>query len=94
MNPVRPVPPLPVPNVPVMDDAGKPVALAKLMAEGVPKFGVTKVGELLRTREPEPVLLVTPVPPLATFNVPETIIAPDVPIDGVKPVEPKLKDDT
>ena len=83
-----------VPNVPVMDDAGKPVALAKLMVDGVPKFGVTKVGELLRTREPEPVLLVVPVPPFETFKIPATVIAPVDPATGVNPVVPNPIDET
>lgn len=45
------------------------VQFAKLPDAGVPKAGVTKVGEFDRTTEPEPVELVTPVPPDATANV-------------------------
>jgi hypothetical protein len=78
----------------VIDVAGKPVALVKTIADGVPRFGVTKVGELLRTLEPEPVLVVTPVPPLATFSVPATVMAPEVPETGVKPVVPNPIEDT
>ena len=34
-------------------------------------FGVVRIGLVLRVTEPEPVEVVTPVPPLATANVPE-----------------------
>ena len=34
---------------------GKPVAFVKLIAEGVPKLGVTKVGEVAKTKAPVPV---------------------------------------
>ena len=37
---------------------------------GVPKSGVTKVGEVLKTTEPVPVDVVTPVPPFPTASVP------------------------
>ena len=45
------------------------VQFAKLPEEGVPKAGVVNVGEVDRTTEPEPVELVTPVPPDATAKV-------------------------
>jgi hypothetical protein len=48
------------------------VQLAKLPELGVPNAGVTKVGEVLRTTLPEPVDVVTPVPPFATGKVPVT----------------------
>ena len=35
-----------------------------------------------------------PVPPLVAANVPATVTAPDVAVDGVKPVEPKEMVDT
>lgn len=38
--------------------------------------------------------VVNPVPPLLTFNVPESVTAPEDGVDGVKPVVPALKDDT
>jgi hypothetical protein len=59
--------------------------------EGVPRTGVTKVGELLSTKFVVPVEVVTPVPPLATANVPANVIAPLVAVDGVKPVVPAEK---
>ena len=37
----------------------------------MPIFGVVRIGLVLRVTEPEPVEVVTPVPPLATANVPE-----------------------
>ena len=38
--------------------------------------GVVRVGDVLRTTEPEPVEVVTPVPPLATATVPVTVVLP------------------
>jgi hypothetical protein len=43
---------------------------------GVPRSGVTSVGEVLKTTLPVPVLVVTPVPPLRTGRaVPDSVIA-------------------
>jgi hypothetical protein len=79
---VTPVPPLVTPNVPVTPvDIGRPVALVSTNADGVPKAGVTRVGEVLKTLLPEPVDVVTPVPPLVTPNVPVT------PVDSGRPVQ-------
>lgn len=94
MSPVayveNPVPPLADGNVPVTPvDNGKPVALVKVTDVGVPKIGVTSVGDVDKTTDPEPVEDVTPVPPLATASVPATVTAPEVAVDGVKPVVPK-----
>lgn len=50
------------------------VQFAKLPEVGVPKMGVTKVGLVERTLLPEPVDVVTPVPPLATGKVPVTCV--------------------
>jgi hypothetical protein len=41
-----------------------------------------------------PVRVFAPVPPLATLSVPPSVIAPEVPVEGVKPVDPALKDVT
>ena len=57
---------------------------------GVPRIGVTKVGDVFNTTEPVPVEITTPVPPLATASVPATTTAPVDEVEGVKPVEPKL----
>ena len=78
MKLVNPVPPLVVAKVPVIPvDNGNPVALVNVAAEGVPKFGVTRTGELERTTSPVPVDVVTPVPPevtgIATLNVGEAL---------------------
>ena len=68
-----PVPPFVTGSVPVMPVVkGKPVQLVKTPEVGVPRRGVTKAGALLRTLFPEPVDVVTPVPPLVTAKVPVT----------------------
>ena len=46
------------------------VQFVKLPLEGVPRTGVTNVGDVLRTTFPDPVEVVTPVPPEATASVP------------------------
>ena len=78
---VWPVPPLAMGSVPVTPVVkGSPVALVRVTLVGVPRMGVTKVGEVLKTFEPDPVDVVTPVPPFVTANVPVT------PVDKGKPV--------
>jgi hypothetical protein len=52
-----------VPVKPV--DAGRPVAFVSVTAEGVPRFGVTRVGDVASTAAPVPVDVVAPVPPFA-----------------------------
>jgi len=48
----------------------------KLVPVAAPSTGVIKDGELFNTTEPEPVLVVTPVPPFNTGNaVPESVNA-------------------
>lgn len=48
----------------------------RLVAEAAPKTGVTRVGLVERTLFPEPVLVVTPVPPFKTGNaVPDNVTA-------------------
>ena len=49
----------------------------KLPDVGVPSAGVTSVGDVDKTTEPVPVEVVTPVPPLATPNVPPNVNVPD-----------------
>jgi hypothetical protein len=51
----------------VCPDSGSPVALVRTAAEGVPRAGVTRVGEVALTKAPVPV------------GVPETYVAPSVP---------------
>jgi len=89
---VAPVPPLAIGSVPVTPVVrGKPVRLVATPLVGVPSKGVTKVGEVDNTLLPEPVLVATPVPPLATANVPARVMVPE-PVIGpplvVKPVVP------
>jgi hypothetical protein len=43
-------------------------------------MGVTKVGEVLNTLLPEPVLVVTPVPPFKTGKVPVTPVVKGSPV--------------
>jgi hypothetical protein len=54
---------------------------------GVPSNGVTNVGEVDRTTEPVPVEVVTPVPPLATGNVPVTPVVKGKPVALVNVAE-------
>lgn len=84
-NEVIPVPPLATPSVPVTPvERGKPVALVRVAADGVPRLGVVRAGLLDRTTDPVPVELVTPVPPLATGSVPLTWVVRLTP-DSVPP---------
>ena len=70
---VTPVPPLAGGNTPVTPVVrGKPVTFVIVPDAGVPSAGVTSAGDVERTTEPVPVLVVTPVPPLPTGNVPVT----------------------
>jgi len=86
---VVPEPPLAIGNTPFTPVVkGNPMALVSINADGVPSAGVTSVGLTLSTTLPLPVLLVTPVPPLATASSPLTVTTPDVDVDGVKPVVP------
>jgi hypothetical protein len=50
---------------------GKPVAFVSVTDVGVPRMGVTNVGLVDKTLLPEPVEVVTPVPPAVTANVPK-----------------------
>ena len=78
--------PVPRPDTPV--EIGNPVALVNVTLVGVPRIGVTKVGLVDKTLLPEPVEVVTPVPPLAVASVPASVTAPLVAVDGVNPVVP------
>jgi len=78
-----------VPVTPVV--RGRPVTFVITPEAGVPRAGVTRVGDVLRTTDPEPVEEVTPVPPLATANVPARVTAPLVAEAGVSPVVPPAK---
>ena len=68
---VAPVPPLATGNVPVTPVvSGKPVQFVSVPEVGVPNNGVTRVGDVFKTFEPDPVDVVTPVPPAVTGRVP------------------------
>jgi hypothetical protein len=54
--------------------------LVRVAAEGVPRLGVVSVGLVERTLFPEPVEVVTPVPPFATGNVPVTPVLSGKPV--------------
>jgi hypothetical protein len=58
--------PVPRPETPV--EIGSPVPFVNVTAEGVPRFGVTSVGEFDSTAEPVPVAVVVPVPPFAAVS--------------------------
>ena len=86
---VFPVPPLASGSVPVTPlERGKPVTLVITPLAGVPRAGVTSVGLVDKTVLPVPVDDVTPVPPFATAKVPAKVTAPEVAVDGVRPVVP------
>ena len=73
------VPPFAIGSVPVTPVVkGKPVPFVSVTDVGVPKIGVTNVGLVDKTTLPEPVLLVTPVPPEATGKVPVVSAEVDV----------------
>ena len=57
-------------TLPAVNPEAVPVILVPTKAEGVPKFGVTRVGEVDNTLLPAPVEVVTPVPPLSTGKIP------------------------
>ena len=61
------------------------------VAVATPRTGVTRVGLLDSTTFVVPVLVVTPVPPLATAKVPASVTAPVVAVLGVRPVVPAEK---
>ena len=61
-------------------ESGRPVALVRTSADGVPRAGVTNVGDVPRTFAPEPVDVVTPVPPFVTPSVPVTPVVSGRPV--------------
>jgi hypothetical protein len=68
-------------------DKGSPVAFVSVAEAGVPKVGVTNVGLVDNTLLPEPVEVVTPVPPLATGSVPVTPVLRGKPVAFVSVAE-------
>ena len=58
--------PVPRPDTPV--EMGRPVPFVSVTAEGVPRAGVTSVGDVDNTAAPVPVEVVEPVPPFAAVS--------------------------
>ena len=78
---VNPVPPFAIGKVPVTPVVkGRPVTFVITPEAGVPRAGVTNVGLVDKTTLPEPVEVVTPVPPLATGSVPVTPVVKGKPV--------------
>ena len=85
-----------VPVTPVVK--GKPVADVKTKAVGVPRAGVTNVGEVANTNEPEPVSSVTAAAKLAELGVPRKVATPlpkdviPVPPEATGSADPRVKE--
>ena len=71
-------------------ELGNPVAFVNVIALGVPKLGVTKVGLVANTREPDPVSSVTAEAKLALVGVAKNVATPVprplIPVDIGNPV--------
>ena len=76
---------------PILSPAAVPVMFVPTSAEGVPRAGVTSVGDVLRTLFPDPVLVVTPVPPEATGSA---VVSARAFADSVVPLNVRLADPT
>jgi hypothetical protein len=66
--------PVPKPEMPVA--TGRPVALVRVAADGVPRFGVTKAGEVAKTNAPDPVSSDTAIRKLADDGVAKNVATP------------------
>ena len=66
--------PVPRPLTPVL--IGSPVALVSVAEDGVPSAGVTRVGDVAKTNEPEPVSSVTAAAKLALDGVASHVATP------------------
>lgn len=75
--------PVPSPDTPV--ETGRPVALVRTPAEGVPMSGVTSAGDVAKTNAPVPVSPVTAAARFAVDGVPRKVATP-VP----RPLTPEL----
>ena len=76
---------MPIANVPVTPLVkGKPVALVSVTDVGVPSKGVTNVGLVANTKEPEPVSSVVAVANCADVNEPKDVA---LPTDVIAPVK-------
>lgn len=81
--------PVPRPDTPV--EIGRPVQLVKVPDVGVPKSGVTNVGDVAKTKEPEPVSLVTADAKFAELGVAKKVAIPvpkpETPVEIGSPVQ-------
>jgi hypothetical protein len=77
-------------TLPAVKPEAVPVMFVPTKAEGVPKAGVTKVGELANTKAPEPVSSDTAEARLADDGVPKNVATPvprpETPVEIGKPV--------
>lgn len=88
---VTPVPPRATERVPVVPATiGSPVALVNVADDGVPSAGVTSVGLVANTKEPEPVSSVTAAARFAddgvARNVATLVPSPEMPVATGRPV--------
>src|SRR6185312_8033545 len=78
VRPVVPVPPFPYGSVPVIPVlSGKPVALVSVTDVGVPRTGVTSVGDVANTAAPDPVSLVIAAARFALEGVARNVATPE-----------------
>ena len=97
-----PVPPLAIGRMPVTPVVnGRPVAFVRVTADGVPRLGVTNVGDVASTMPPDPVTFwpsavctpvpkdVMPVPPAVIGKVP--VVSTDADVAYIAP--PDVNDD-
>ena len=85
------MPPFATGSVPVTPvESGKPVAFVRMPDDGVPSAGVTKVGDVENTSEPDPVSSVTAAARLALVgvvkNVATPVPRPDTPVEIGRPL--------
>jgi hypothetical protein len=77
------------PETPV--EIGRPVQLVRVPEDGVPKAGVTRVGDVANTNAPVPVSSVTAAIKLADDGVPKKVATlaakPDTPVEIGRPVQ-------
>jgi hypothetical protein len=66
--------PVPKPDTPVA--IGRPVAFVKVALVGVPRMGVTRVGDVAKTADPVPVSSVKALKRLAELNEPKDVALP------------------
>lgn len=84
---LRPLLSLPTGRSPVTPvDSGNPVPLVRVIALGVPRFGVESVGELAKTSDPVPVASLTAASRLALVGAPSHVATPEP--KEVMPVPP------